>query len=280
MERVTLALHWTGACRHPERSTRRGGGWRAVDFPMFSAVVDRSGELTVVDPGYAPRFLEATDPFPERLYRWATPARCPPASALAARLDASGGLERVRRVVVTHFHADHVAGLLDLPDVEVLCSRRAWGDLHARRGRFGVVRRGYLRSLAPAELGGRVRFIEDLPSVALPRPLDALGPGFDLFGDRSVVLVHLPGHGCGQIGALLDCGDGARRFLIGDAAWSGPALLADEPPPWLVRRLLGVPSAYMRTWARLRAAAAADPELRFVPAHCTPTATSLGAAVP
>ena len=275
---VALSLHWSGACRHPECSTRRGGALRPVDFPMFAAVIDRAGELTVFDPGYAPRFLAATEPFPARLYRWATPARCPPEAALAARLAREGRLGGVTRVVVSHFHADHVAGLLDFPDAEIVCSREAWSDFTSRRG-LGAVSRGYLAALAPAALAPRINFVEDLPAGSLSGALAPFGTAFDLFGDASVRLVGLPGHSRGQVGALLRGDDGGERFLIADAAWSLAGLERDEPPPWLVRQFIGRSRDYMATWRRLRALAQADPELRLIPAHCAVAADREGAAV-
>lgn len=270
MARVDLTLHWTGSCRHPECSTVRGGSWAPRDYPMYAAVIERRGELTVVDPGYSPRFFEATRPFPERLYRWATPAACPPEAALSARLKAAGRLEDVRRVVVTHFHADHVSGLLEFPDAEVWCSREAW--LRFRRsGRLGV-RSGYLQALAPKSIEPRLRFVDDLPRRALPPALADLGSGWDVFGDGSCLFAALPGHASGQIGASLECEDGRPRFLAADAAWSSTDLAADRPPPWITRRLLGSPSAYMRTWRALRAAVRRDPDLAVVPAHCADAA--------
>jgi glyoxylase-like metal-dependent hydrolase (beta-lactamase superfamily II) len=274
---VSLSLHWSGACRHPERSTRKGGSWRSIDFPMFAAVIDRGGELTVFDPGYAPRFITATDPFPERLYRWVTPVRCPTEASLAARLAQGGDAARVTCVVVSHFHGDHVAGLPDFPEAEIVCSRSAWADFQSRRG-LGAVISGYLKALVPTDLAPRVRFVEDLPARGLGGPLSPLGTAYDLFGDGAVRLVPLPGHSCGQIGALLRCADGATRFLIADAAWSVEGLERDEPPPWLVRQLVGRSRDYMLTWARLRAIAQADPELRLIPSHCAVAARREGVA--
>lgn len=267
MAGVDLSLHWTGACRHPECSTVRGGSWAPRDYPMYAAVIARQGELTVVDPGYSPRFFAATEPFPERLYRWATPAVCPPEAALSAQLGAAGRLEQVRRVVVTHFHADHVSGLLDFPDAEVWCSREAWVRFR-RSGRLGV-RSGYLQALAPTHLEPRLRFVDDLPRRALPRSLGELGDGWDLFGDASCLLAPLPGHATGQIGASLVGADGRLRFLAADAAWSSTDLAADRPPPWITQRLLGSPSDYMRTWRALRSALQHDPDLAIIPAHCS-----------
>lgn len=270
MQRVSLRLYWTGACRHPEVTTRRDGSWRPCAFPMHAAVIDRGGELTVVDPGYAPRFFDATQGFPDRLYRWATPAVCPPGSALAAQLKAEGRLEAVQRVVLTHFHADHMAGLADFPDVEVVCSAAAWDAFQERRG-LRAVASGQLARLAPTDLASRIRPVEGLPR-AQPFGSASLGTGFDLFGDGGVILLPLPGHSAGQIGVALKGEDHLDRLLVADAIWSVDALQADQPPPWATLRFLGDPKVYRRTWRTLAELAGARPDLRMIPAHCVSAA--------
>ena len=120
--RVGLHLLQVGRCFHPERITLRGGKWRIIDFPALVAVILHPTEGPILyDTGYAERFDTATDPFPERLYRWLTPARLPAEERLGTQLGRLGiGLDDVRRVLVSHFHADHVAGLRDLPRAGIL----------------------------------------------------------------------------------------------------------------------------------------------------------------
>lgn len=240
---------------------------------MFAAVIERNGARIVVDPGYAPRFFAATEPFPERFYRWTTPATCPAHGALCAQLGA--GAADVTHVILTHFHADHIAGLIDFPRARIVASRAAWNAFRARSG-FSAVSSGYLKALAPADIEARLLFADDLPSILLGARAAPFERGFDLFGDSSVLLINLPGHAEGQIGALVRCDD-ADRFLIADSTWSLSSLLADAPPPWPVMRFLGAPSRYRQTWTRLRALAANNTEMRLIPAHCTDAATREGA---
>src|SRR6516225_4634826 len=46
--------------------------------------------ISVIDTGYSPFFQWATRPFPQRLYRWATPVRLDPRRDAWAILDAGG----------------------------------------------------------------------------------------------------------------------------------------------------------------------------------------------
>jgi glyoxylase-like metal-dependent hydrolase (beta-lactamase superfamily II) len=238
---------------------------------MFAGVIECDGEIVVFDPGYAPRIREATEAFPDRLYRWTAPPHTPPERALAARLRAEGRLDAVTTIVLSHFHADHMAGLIDFPKARIVCSRAAF-DHFAARGGLAAVASGYLKRLAPADLAERIVFAEDLQRTPVGSAFHPFTEGFDLRGDRSILLVPLPGHGAGQVGATLSCADGAARFLIADAAWSADALEADAPPPWATMRFLGRPRAYLETWAALRALAARNPDARLIPAHCATAA--------
>ncbi|MGA0542901.1 MBL fold metallo-hydrolase [Neotabrizicola sp. VNH66] len=264
-----LSLHHTGQCRHPEWSTRRDRSLRPCSFPMHAAVIDRGGDLTVFDPGYAPRFMTATSPFPERLYRWMTPTDAPASSALAAQL--GDRRAAVTTVVISHFHADHVAGLADFPQARIVCARGAWQHFRALSG-FSAVRAGYLKSLIPDWVEDRLTFADDLPARPLPPGFAPMRDGRDLHGDGSVLLMPLPGHSVGQMGAALTGADGIPRLLIADASWSVPALRDDAPPPGLTLRLIGSAAEFRETWGRLRALMAQNPGTRLIACHCAASA--------
>lgn len=268
---VRLSLHFTGSCRHPEWSTRRDRPLRPVEYPMFAGVLDRGGELAVFDPGYAPRFVEATRPFPERFYRWLTPTDAPAGSALAASLARAGTLGAVTTVVISHFHADHVAGLRDFPAARIVCSRKAWDHVRSLSG-LSAVRAGYLKSLLPADIEDRLVFADDLPVRPLSPAFWPFVEGRDLFGDGSVLLTPLPGHSVGQLGAAFVAADGEPRFLIADASWSVPALRDDVPPPGLTLRLVGSPADFRDTWDRLRRLMRENPDTRLIACHCNESA--------
>lgn len=278
MNTLALTLCLTGSCRHPEHSTRRDKSWRAAEYPMFAAVMDRGGDRIVFDPGYAPRLIETTDAFPERLYRWATPMQIAPELSLASRLDALGLRASVSHIIVSHFHADHIAGLIDFPHARVLTSRAAWRDFSAHRGVWAV-RKGYVRALVPENLESRIRFIEDFPAISVDASMAPFTQAHDVFGDRSLLLIALPGHSAGQFGAVFCESDGADRFLIADATWSLDGLSAGQPPPNSTLHFIGDRRAYIETWHRLRALHARRPDLRLIPSHCVKAAARERAAL-
>ncbi len=113
-------------------------------------------------------------------------------------VDAGVPLERVRRLVLTHCHVDHAAGvpgLREVLDVEVVAHARCaeilapGGDPRAAAEWYGVT----------------------MPPVRVDRAFDARLE-LDL-GDRSLVLYPWPGHSPGSIVATIDVGE--VRILFG-----------------------------------------------------------------
>ena len=102
-----------GSCRHLLAMIDRRT-WRVVDFPaLFLALRHPREGWILVDTGYGDRFVAATQSFPQRFYRWVTPAT--PAGTTSALLAAAGiPPAEIRHVIVTHFHADHVGGIAEL----------------------------------------------------------------------------------------------------------------------------------------------------------------------
>lgn len=85
---------------------------------------------------------------------------------------------KVRQVVVSHLHFDHVGGLRELPNAVVVVQRREWeaGFEREQSNRYGL----------------RKRYFD------LGHPVELVDGAHDLFGDGSVICVpsygHTPGH--------------------------------------------------------------------------------------
>lgn len=137
--------------------------------------------------------------------------------------DVLEGLGRpvVRRVVVSHYHPDHVGGsraLAELTGAEEVVqgardaelTRLAWGDRHVPGAFEAYLRRNGM----PA--GEAARSTEDEDSIAVdaasPTRLVEEGDAIEIAGERFAVLV-LPGHADGHIALL---GDRSGRMFGGD----------------------------------------------------------------
>ncbi len=254
-----------GACRHPEIMTRKGGHLCPVNFPaLVGLILHRDGPV-LFDTGYHRRFFAATETFPERFYRWATPVQYDDSDSLTTQLKRFG-LETsdIRAVFVSHFHGDHVAGLSDFPHAKVFCARAGLEGLTAQ-GRFTRVRRGLLSTLVPRPLDAAC--FEDLPRVPVPAHLKPFSEGVDLFGDGSLIAVELPGHCPGHWGLWVDAKPDV--LFIGDAAWTLAAIRDGAPPPAFTTGLLGDTAVYRDTFHKLQAL---HGKVEIIPSHCEETA--------
>jgi glyoxylase-like metal-dependent hydrolase (beta-lactamase superfamily II) len=268
MHRLEWRLLEVGHCLQLECGAIRGGRWRVCEFPALVGVLRHPERGWVLfDTGYSQRFLEATAKLPAALYRCVTPVRFDPRKALALQLDALGvDKADIGAIVLSHFHADHVAGVLDFPGVPVFCSRAGWQSLRSK-GSLAALRTGLLPELAPRELNDRTRFLEDLPPAALEFGSQMFF-AVDLFADGSVVAVSLPGHSEGHFGVRFTAPDDRQVMLVGDAAWSTKALREHRLPPVWTTGWLGNTRIYRETFARLHTLTASRPDLQIVPSHC------------
>ncbi|WP_288456037.1 MBL fold metallo-hydrolase [uncultured Sphingomonas sp.] len=275
MRAVSVRAFRVGHCRHPQAMTIRGGRWAPVDFPALAFLIRHPDEGAILfDTGYDPAFLAATRPFPERLYRWATPPHLAPGEALADQLAAHGiAADDVRHLILSHFHADHMAGTHRFPRATLHAARAGWAALH-RGSRFTAVRGGMLRALAPPGMEARMRWFEDAPATALPDDAAPFADARDLLGDGSLLMVPLPGHCPGHWGLFVR-EDAGWHFLVADAAWSSAAIRTDTPPPLLTARLLGDAAAGRATLHKLHLLHRRNPDVRLTPSHCAECAAGL-----
>lgn len=278
--KVSLNMFSAGSCRHPERVTIRGGSLRSIRIPaLFACIGHPQAGPVLFDTGYSERFFRETDPFPARLYRLVTPVDFEKGQSAAERLHAAGlDPDDIRHIVISHFHADHVAGLRDFPNAEFLYEREALDSMRRLKG-IGAVKRGFLPGLLPDDFDRRARPF--LPQSRIEVPQDLL-PGFpfrhitDVLGDGSLLAVDLPGHAYGQIGLLLRTEKGPV-LLCADAAWSAAAYRENRPPSGLAGIIMPDRKAYASSFRALRQLHEAFPELTIIASHC-PEAERLYAA--
>lgn len=275
---LTLELLDTGHCVVSEAMVLRGGARRPMACHALVGLIRHPTRgLILFDTGYAGRIIAATRRWPFRLYRYVTPLRLRPGGDAAAQLAARGiAPSEVGHVIVSHFHADHVAGLRDFPTATVVASAEGLDYALGRHG-LAALRHGIIPALLPDDLRapGRVQIVP-LARAAGPA-LPHLGPAHDLFGDGTILLVALPGHARGQLGALVATSEGPV-LLAADGAWTSRSIRELRPPPRAANLIADDGRALVDTLARLRAFALARPDVRVVPTHCPEVAAELGLA--
>lgn len=268
---MELHLLKVGACRHLECMAARGGRWAMVEFPALCGLIRHPQHGWILyDTGYAEHFFEATQSWPECLYRWTLPVDLPASAQLHSQLSRFGlRPSDIGLVIVSHFHGDHIAGLRDFPNARFIALQedsRHMRSLESRRWRATLT--GHLPGLLPADFYLRLQHAEDCPLRSLPSWLAPFDTGFDLLGDGSLLGVPLPGHSQAQLGLFLPQAQGQPCFLLADACWSLPALREGRLPAWPTQFIQAHPSRYAKTFRALSALSQREPAIALLPSHC------------
>jgi len=222
--------------------------WRPV--PAFVIEHPTQG-LVVFDTGLGPEIAArgegALHPLTRLLFR----SRSRPGLGLADQMRAAGlDPSRVRTVILSHLHFDHVGDLESFPNARFVVGR---GERPAARSR--------LRGFAPAHTDWiRPQAWREIDFRQAP-PYASFDHAVDLFGDHSIVLVRGGGHTPGGLGALL-------------ALPAGPALLAGDlvvHRDWLasddVERIVSDPQRAADVRNRVRRLLSLAPRLLLFPGH-------------
>jgi glyoxylase-like metal-dependent hydrolase (beta-lactamase superfamily II) len=265
---VQLRILNTGFCYHPEAIVIQGGRWKQTRFPATFALIEHS-ELGVIlfDTGYTERFFNATQPFPFRLYRWVTPVYTQATESAREQLEQLGiSATSVRYIFISHFHADHIAGLKDFPQATFICSRLVQENL-LPLSPWSSTQAGFLKTLLPDDFSARCRYLEEYPVQKLSDTLHPFEQGIDLAGDGTLLAISLPGHHPGHYGLLCQTETGPV-FLVGDACWHQRSYQDGRGPHPITTLILEDFSGTQATIQKLAQLHKTNPALRIIPTHC------------
>jgi glyoxylase-like metal-dependent hydrolase (beta-lactamase superfamily II) len=267
----------SGSCKHPQRMTIRDGSLRPAVYPALPMLIIHPSEGPILfDTGYDPAFLAATQPFPERFYRWLTPVSLRLGEEVAQQCTHFGIAPKdVRHIVLSHFHADHMAGTHAFPNARIHCSKAGF-DAACKGGRVRQLRQGILKALIPKDFAKRANFFEEGRHIALPPTLYPFETGIDLLNDRALIAVELPGHCPGHWGLLVNDDHFGHHFMVADAAWSLDAIRRNVPPPIVSTSFLGQTRQTRETLEKLHQLWKRNPDIRLTPYHCPERAAEVG----
>jgi glyoxylase-like metal-dependent hydrolase (beta-lactamase superfamily II) len=206
----------------------RGEGFRQAEITVRYGLVKRPGDkLCLVDTGYGPAVTRGSRSAALRAYDAILKPRLVESGSPAAALASIGAAPSdVDTIILTHFHADHVARLNEFPRARIIAHGMAAATTLAM-STSQALHNGIFKELLPADLARRIDQMETCPLVpAHP----ALGSGRDIFGDGSYLAVELPGHAHGHFGLLWQSSGGGSTLYATDAAWTMTALREDRTP--------------------------------------------------
>lgn len=183
-------------------------------LPTYAWVVDHPEGVIVVDTGQGAHLLESRRSL-HPYHRWEVAFRLEREEEIGPQLRALGiGSRDVKRVVLTHLHADHDGGLAHFPNVDILVSR---GELRTARGWMGRLR-GYLPNRWP-------QWFDPVPLDLAPEALGPFPASRRLTAAGDVIAVATPGHTADHVSIVVEDG-GTTYFLAGDASYDQRLMLA------------------------------------------------------
>jgi glyoxylase-like metal-dependent hydrolase (beta-lactamase superfamily II) len=246
----------TGIAPRRAGTAYRGGSlWDERECVMTATLVKHPKGDLLIDTGFGRHVKEQVRAAPSLAFRVRMLVTSyEPGCSAADQLDGAGyDRARLRAIVLTHAHWDHVSGIPDFPGTPV------W--LPSEERRF-IEEGGPVTSLARGLSGVRYEEYSFDGGAYLGFP-----KSHDVYGDGSIVIVPAPGHTPGSVIVFLTLPSAKRFALIGDLVWQREGLTEREEKPWISRYVDHDPLLLRESLLRMIAIAKGFPEITMVPAH-------------
>lgn len=243
----------TGVTHRSAAVAYRGGSFSdRRDFAMTAVLIRHPRGDLLVDTGFG-RDIDAHFKTMPSAFRAVTSYER--GRSAAERLDAARyDRAKLRGILLTHAHWDHVSGIPDFPGVPVMVNP----DEH----RF------------IAEGGALTEVVRNFSGVRYEEygfeggPYLGFSKSHDVYSDGSIVVVPAPGHTPGSVIVFVALPNRSRFAFVGDLAWQREGILEREERPWLVRFFADDDASGVRTHlVAMSAIATRFPEITLVPAH-------------
>lgn len=240
-----------GYCTHIACMAMRGAGFNVCQFPARAWLIEVDGYRWLWDTGYAEYFQHYTQSGIFKLYQKTTPVYLKQGESLKAQFAGLGiDLASIQNVIISHFHGDHIAGLKDFVHSRFIFSKQGWQTVKPLRG-FFALKHGFVPDLIPDDFEQRVSFLEQFECCSLAPELSPFTHGYILPNSKKqIILVPLPGHAAGHIGAFILTDEG-WTLLASDAAWVKANYKELKQPSRITQLIMDNPRAYKQTLKQL-----------------------------
>lgn len=234
-----------------------GRSW--VPLPLQCFLIEHSDRLVLFDTGIDPAILSDKDYIKQAIGRFLLPRIFRLQVAEGDRIDqvlASAGVAAsdIQTAVISHLHFDHVGGIAQIPQADLLVSDQEWAILSESHPEREWILREHIE--IPSAKWRQISF----------EPTDdPLFEGFDgihdVAGDGSMVLIPTPGHTPGSMSLLIRQEGWAPILLVGDLTYETALLEQDIVPGTGDRETL------LASFAKVRRLKELLPGLAIVASH-------------
>lgn len=272
---LNFQLFQAGFCKHCQRMTLQNGHLKIVNYPSLCALIQHPNHGNILyDTGYSEHFDVASKRFPERLYQWITPVH--QTQSLKNQLaEKNIPAETITYIVISHFHSDHISALKDFPNAKFICHLDAWKSIE-NVGRYRGLLKAFMPDLLPENFTKRLILLDRKNSSDAPQTLSPFQQGFDVFEDKKIFAIELPGHAAGHIGLYFRNNNQQEVFLIGDSCWHRRSFKQCCYPSRLTHFIFDNASEYRHTIEKLHHLYKNNLTIKLIPSHCTETAKTFG----
>lgn len=245
-------------------------GRRWVPLPLQAFLIEHRDGWVLFDTGIDPAIL--SDPGYIRqavgriLLPWIFRIHLTDADRIDHVLAAAGvDASDIRLAVISHLHFDHVGGIAQIPQADLIVSEREWSILSEPHPEREWILREHL----------------EIPSAkwrqtAFSPTDDSLFEGFagihDVAGDGSMVLLPTPGHTKGSLSMLIRREGWDPILLVGDLTYEAGLIEQDVLPG------VGDRKALLSSYAKVRALQERLPRLTIVASHDSAAAEAVAQA--
>ncbi len=234
-----------------------GRSW--VPLPLQCFLIDHHDGLVLFDTGIDPAIMSDRGYIKQAIGRFLLPRIFRLQVTDADRIDhvlsgAGIAASDIRTVVISHLHFDHVGGISQFPQADLLVSDREWAILSEPHPEREWILREHIE--LPAAKWQQLSF----------EPTDdPLFEGFDgihdVAGDGSMILLPTPGHTPGSMSMLLRQDGWDPILLVGDLTYETGLLEQDIVPG------TGDKDVLLASFAKVRRLKQRLPGLAIVASH-------------
>lgn len=242
-----------------------------VKAPITAYAIEHRDGLVLFDTGVDPALV--TDPnyisspigrfILKKVFRF----HIGPEDALDKQLESIGlAASDVTKVIISHLHFDHIGGIAQVPQAELLVSKNDWQRLDAPHPERDWFLREHI------ELPGANWKSIDFSPTHDPL-LASFGVCYDCMGDGSLVLLPTPGHTPGSMSLLVRSSELPPLLFVGDLTYEVEPLNDDQVPG------IGDAESLKQSFAKVRELKKALPDLMVIPSHDPSASKSLNAVL-